>query len=243
MLTAAAASGIGPGADPVYGVLRIRSTPDTTAWTRGLQLSVPRRTIPRSDEGEVSILDLTNRETWTLVHGLILGSLFLLSFAGGLAGLWSLRPELVTTAGIRERMQRLVIGTSAMAVLAWATVITGTWVVYPWYREKLAGDDLSGCAGAQGPGPNCSPRDYLLSGQGGNTEDWHEFGMEWKEHIAWIAPMLATVAAFLVIYYGADLAKRPRLRWMTIAFFTAAFLIAGIAGVFGALITKAAPVQ
>jgi hypothetical protein len=138
-----------------------------------------------------------------------------LAFAGGLAGLWSLRPELVTSEGIRERMQRLVIGTSAMAILAWATVLTGTWVVYPWYRENLAGDDPAACA--QGPGPNCSPRDYLLSGQGGDTEDWHEFGMEWKEHIAWIAPMLATVAAFLVIYCGADLARRPRVRWMTMA--------------------------
>ena len=35
-------------------------------------------------------MSLTNRETWTLIHGLILGSLFLLAFAGGLAGFWSL---------------------------------------------------------------------------------------------------------------------------------------------------------
>lgn len=46
---------------------------------------------------------LTNRETWTLIHGMIIGSAFLLAFAGGLAGLWSLRGELVTAAGIRER--------------------------------------------------------------------------------------------------------------------------------------------
>lgn len=184
-------------------------------------------------------MDLSNRETWTLIHGMILGALFLLAFAGGLAGLWSLKPELVTTAGIRERMQRLVIGTSAMAIFAWATVISGTWVVYPWYREKLAGDDPTACAG--GVGPTCSPRDYLLANE--DKADWHEFGMEWKEHIAWIAPMLATVAAFLVIYYGSDLARRPRLRWMTIAFFTAGFVVAAIAGIFGALITKAAAVQ
>ena len=51
-------------------------------------------------------MTLTNRETWTLIHGLVIGSLFLLAFAGGLAGLWSLRGGLVTSAGIRERVIR-----------------------------------------------------------------------------------------------------------------------------------------
>ena len=67
--------------------------------------------------------------------------------------------------------------------------------------------------------------------------------MEWKEHIAWISPMLATVAAFLVVYYGPSLAKNAKLRNITIGFFVAAFVVAGIAGIFGALITKAAAVQ
>jgi hypothetical protein len=30
-----------------------------------------------------STMELTNRETWTLIHGMIIGSLFLLAFAGG----------------------------------------------------------------------------------------------------------------------------------------------------------------
>ena len=76
-------------------------------------------------------MEFTNRETWTLIHGLILGTFFLLAFGGGLAGLWSLRSEYVTPAGISERLRRLKIGTTAMAIAAWATVITGTWIVYP----------------------------------------------------------------------------------------------------------------
>ncbi len=47
-------------------------------------------------------MDLTSRETWTLIHRLILGSLFLLAFAGGLAGLYSFRTELVTPEGMRR---------------------------------------------------------------------------------------------------------------------------------------------
>ena len=43
-------------------------------------------------------MELTNRETWAALHGIILGGAFLLAFAGGLAGLWSLRPEWVTVS-------------------------------------------------------------------------------------------------------------------------------------------------
>jgi hypothetical protein len=35
-------------------------------------------------------MELNSREIWTVIHGLVLGTLFLLAFAGGLAGLWSL---------------------------------------------------------------------------------------------------------------------------------------------------------
>ena len=189
-------------------------------------------------------MELTSRETWALVHGIILGAAFLLAFSGGLAGLYSLRPQLVTEVGIRERMGRLYVGTIAMAGLVWATVITGTYVVYPWYREKLAGDTFSGCKGLGLPnGTSCSPRDFLLSNVSGNTSEWHSFGMEWKEHLAWFAPLFATVAMFMVLYYGRALARNNTARWITIGFFVLAFATAAVVGILGALITKAAPVQ
>lgn len=190
-------------------------------------------------------MELGSRETWTVIHGLILGTLFLLAFAGGLAGLWSLRPGLLTAAGIRERMTRLYIGAWAMALVAWATVISGTWIVYPWYRVKLApvGDDLyAGCAGATIPTDTCSPRDFLKSDVSGDTQWWHSFGMEWKEHISWAAPILATAAAFLIYYYGARLIGRPWLRAAVIVMFVAAFAAAAIGGVFGAFLNKIAPI-
>jgi len=190
-------------------------------------------------------MDLSNREFWTFIHGMVLGSLFLLAFAGGLAGLYSLRPEWVTTAGIRERMTRLRFGIGLMALVAWGTVVTGTWIVYPWYRENLseAGDDrYAGCEGAQVPNDECSPRDFLLSEATGDTESWHTFGMEWKEHVAWIAPMLATSAAFLVWYYGRSLTESTFLRRLVLWLFAGSFVVAGIAGLFGALITKTAPI-
>jgi hypothetical protein len=36
-------------------------------------------------------MSLTNRETWGLIHGLVLGSFFSLAFAGRLAELYGLR--------------------------------------------------------------------------------------------------------------------------------------------------------
>ena len=38
------------------------------------------------------------------------GALFLLVYGGGLAGLYSLRPDWVTPAGVRERLMRLKLG-------------------------------------------------------------------------------------------------------------------------------------
>jgi hypothetical protein len=189
-------------------------------------------------------VELTYRETWALIHGIVLGAVFLLAFAGGLAGLYSLRPRLVTEEGIRERMGRLYVGTTVMTGLVWATVITGTYVVYPWYREKLAGDTFSGCKGLALPnGETCSPRDFLLSNVSGDTSEWHTFGMEWKEHIAWFSPLFATVSMFMVLYYGRGLARNDTARWLTIGFFVLAFATAAIPGIWGALITKAAPVN
>jgi hypothetical protein len=170
-------------------------------------------------------VDLTTREFWALIHGIVLGGAFLLAFSGGLAGFYSLRPALVTEAGVVERMRRLRLGTGAMAALTWLTVIVGTWIVYPWYREDVPS----------------APKSRLLANP--DTNDWHEFAMEWKEHIAWMAPMLATAATFLVFYYRAELIRNQLARRIAMALFIAAFAVAVIAGVLGALITKKAPVS
>jgi hypothetical protein len=188
-------------------------------------------------------MSFTDREWWGLIHGMGLGALFLLSFGGGLAGLYSLRPQLLTPEGVTERVRRLKVGVVTMAVTAWLTVITGTWIVYPWYREKLATADNAGCKDLDLPSSTCSPRDFLISNESGNTTDWHHFGMEWKEHIAWISPILATVVAFIVVYYGAALVRHDRVRRTALTLFVAAFAFAAVAGAFGAFITKVAPVK
>ena len=187
-------------------------------------------------------MQLSYRETMTVIHGMVLGAAFLLAFGGGLAGLYSFRPALVTPEGIRERTRRLIVGTWAMAMVAWATVITGTWVVYPWYRAKLTGTS-PGCQGATLPTATCSPKDFLTANLTGDTSSWHTFGMEWKEHVAWIAPILATAVAFAVTYYGRRLINHQGIRRALMIMFVLAFGAAGIAGIFGAFINKVAPIR
>jgi hypothetical protein len=170
-------------------------------------------------------MEISAREGWTVAHGMIFGAVFLLAFAGGLAGLYSLRPEWVTASGLRERLSRMKLGLWTMAVVAWATVITGTFVVYPWYRDPAA----------------TSPRSILLGSP--TTAEWHNFGMEWKEHVGWLAPIAATVVAFVVSYYGPTLARRLGERRAVMIFFVVAFLTAAAAGIFGAFLNKVAPVR
>jgi hypothetical protein len=174
---------------------------------------------------------LTAREIWAVIHGMVLGALFLLAYAGGLAELINLGSQWCTEAGIARQVRRLITGTWVMAVVAWLTVTTGTYIVYPWYRAKApAGADLA-----------MYPRNLLLSNP--NTAGWHNLGMEWKEHVAWFAPILATAVAYMVTKYGARLARDNQVRRAIIVIFTIAFLTAAVAGLFGAFINKAAPIR
>ncbi len=177
-------------------------------------------------------MSISPNEGWTVVHGMLFGAMFLLAFAGGLAGLYSLRPEWVTVTGIQERLTRMKVGMWGMATIAWATVITGSFVIYPWYRANAPKGtvDLSKF-----------PKALLLANP--NTAAWHNFGMEWKEHVGWLAPIAATVVAFAVTYYGPTLAKRVGERRALMVFFVVAFLAAAAAGMFGAFINKVAPIR
>ncbi len=177
-------------------------------------------------------MELTSREVWTLIHGMFLGAIYLLAFAGGFAGLYSLRPEFLTAAGMRDRVRRLDWGISIMAVVCWLTVITGTWIVYPWYRAAPPEGTVDLAA---------FPRSFLLANEA--IAQWHSFGMEWKEHVAWLSPILVTAVAFIVWRYGDRLAERDKMRKTVMAVFLVSFALAGIAGALGALITKAAPIR
>ena len=171
------------------------------------------------------------REYWTAIHGMALGFGFVLFFTASLALLLTLQPELLTPQGLRRNVILLKISGLVIAILSWLAVIIGTWIVYPWYRATPPSGttDLNGF-----------PRSHLLAMPA--VSGWHNFGMEWKEHLGWVVPILATVAVFLVFRYGEKLAEEKKIRWTLFVILCVAFVTAGIVGVLGAVITKEAPV-
>ncbi|HEY3739746.1 MAG TPA: hypothetical protein VGL53_07875 [Bryobacteraceae bacterium] len=177
-------------------------------------------------------MEITERALWTLIHGMGFGALYLLACSGGMMALYQFTTSLApleSTPG-RERFVRIYLIT--MVVLAWAAVLSGAYVIYPWYRAvPPAGmSDLSGF-----------PQRLLMSSPA--TIGWHSIGMEWKEHIAWFAPISITMAAAVFIRYGRDLRNHPQLRTAVLTFTLISFVAAAVAGFFGAMIDKYAPVQ
>jgi hypothetical protein len=177
-------------------------------------------------------MEITLRDAITVVHGMFFGALLLLSFTGAAMGLYAVS----TPKGhweITPAQQRwLSLYVALMALLAWLTVLLGAYVVYPWYRaHPPAGlTDLSGY-----------PQRLLLSSPA--TLQWHDIGMEWKEHIAWFAPISLTCAAYLLARYGAHLHVLRPVRQALFGLLALAFVSAGVAGFFGAMLNKYAPVR
>lgn len=177
-------------------------------------------------------MEITTRGLWTLIHGMGFGGLYLLACSGALVELYrryAPKSDGVVTAR-DEGFLRLYLIT--MSILAWLAVLTGAYVVYPWYRAlPPAGlTDLS-----------AFPQRLLMSNP--DTVAWHSLGMEWKEHVAWLAPISITMAAAVFIRYGRNLTQHPALRNAVLGFVLVSFVAAAIAGFFGAEIDDHAPVR
>ena len=175
-------------------------------------------------------MTFTVRELWAAFHGMALGGGYLLLFSGMIYVLWSLKPGWAAATAAATQVKILKAGTVLMAVVMWLTVFIGTYVIYPWYRAKPPAGltDLADY-----------PRYFLVANP--NLAAWHNFGMEWKEHVAWLAPILASAVAAVICRYGPKLIEEAQLRKYLIILFSFAFVIAGIVALLGAFITKAAP--
>jgi hypothetical protein len=178
-------------------------------------------------------MELTARGLWTMVHGMGFGALYLLACSGALVGLWrnTMSSRGAPDTAVDDGFLRAYLIT--MAVLAWVAVLTGTYVIYPWYRAVPPANvtDLAGY-----------PQRLLLSSAA--TAQWHAIGMEWKEHVAWLAPISITMAAVVFVQYGArGIGAYPPLRKAVMGFVLVSFFSAAIAGLFGAMLSKKAPVD
>jgi hypothetical protein len=177
-------------------------------------------------------MEITTRALWTLIHGMGFGALYLLACFAALiehSRRYSPKSSVPVTARDEGFLGRYLL---AMAIVAWITVLTGAYVIYPWYRAVAppGTSDLS-----------LFPQELLKSSP--MTSGWHSLGMEWKEHVAWLTPISITMAAFVVRKYGRHLKSHPQLRNAVLCFTLVSFLSAATAGFFGAMLNKHAPVE
>jgi hypothetical protein len=177
-------------------------------------------------------MEISQRALITALHGMLFGGFFLMAIFGLLVELcrstWATQPTELTSGG--RSLERLYL--ILMVSVGWAAVLLGAYVVYPWYRAiPPAGvTDLA-----------LYPQRFLLSSPA--TSGWHSIGMEWKEHVAWMAPIAITMAAWVLPNQRAAVRKYPQIRRAVLAFALVAFLAAGLASFLGAMIDKAAPVN
>jgi hypothetical protein len=179
-------------------------------------------------------MEITLRELVTSIHGMLFGGFFLLALFGAIVLLLDRfnparnNPD-STFAQPASRWQTLYL--IAMVALGWAAVLSGAYIIYPWYRAVApAGADLA-----------LYPKFLLTSHP--TTAGWHNFGMEWKEHVAWIAPMASTMVAWILLKHRAAWNAHRPIRTTVLGFAAVAFLAAMIAGGWGAMINKKAPIQ
>jgi len=177
-------------------------------------------------------MEITTRSLWTLVHGMGFGALYLLAGSGAIVALFRQYSTAAPSKSVPGENRFLGIYLTVMAVLAWLTVLSGTYIVYPWYRAAPPVGTVDFTA---------YPRSLLLSNPA--TRQWHSIGMEWKEHVAWMVPIAITAAAAVAIRYARDLRNHPQLRSTLVGFVAASLFAAGIAGFFGAMLDKNAPVE
>lgn len=172
------------------------------------------------------------RDLVTMLHGMGFGVLFLLAFSGAIGLIYS---SAIggggTMANALRHMQMFRFYMISMAVLSWLAVLSGTYIVYPWYRAvpPAGATDLAHY-----------PQRLLLSNP--MTAGWHDVGMEWKEHVSWFTPIAITMVAYLFLAYGPSLARQRHARAAILGFTAAAFLGTLVSGFFGAMLNTRAPI-
>ena len=168
----------------------------------------------------------------TMVHGIVLGGGALMALFASLFALQVLpaasEPSLLPTRSTRL-LQWLLVGT---AVILWLTVLGGTYLIFPPYRatppEGIT--DLSQY-----------PRSLITSNP--QTAWLHSFGMEIKEHMPWIAAMLATAVAFVGARDRSALLVNATQRQMATVMLAISFLLVAFVAVLGVFINKVAPLD
>lgn len=173
----------------------------------------------------------SDRSVWTMIHGIVLGGGALMALAAALFSLRAMRAADPSNSAQRESRHLAWLVVFAAAAL-WLTVLIGTYVNFPPYRATPP-DGLTDLSQY--------PRSLLQSNP--ETVWLHALAMEIKEHVPWIAAMLATAVAFVALRYRSKLLTDMRLNSMATTLLAICFGLASIVGVLGIFVNKVAPLE
>jgi len=158
-----------------------------------------------------------------IVHGIVLGGLFIAALAATFAALFSFRQDLLTGEGCVRRIRTLKLLGGASLVAGWAAVLLGTFVIDPYFH-----------------GGNDPPAHVLESFSG--TIRWVTWAMPAKENLAWMSVLLTSAAVVALFSRPQLLLARGWARRLVLAFLGLALLFAGLAGLLGAGLAKVGPI-
>ena len=171
----------------------------------------------------------SDRSLWTMLHGLVLsgGALMLL-----VAALFALRAMAAPEGSIVAARQSNAFAwlTTAIAALLWLSVLGGTYIIFPMYRATPP-EGLASLAEY--------PRALLMASA--DTRWLHAFGMEIKEHMPWIAAMLATAAAVVARRHRATILADAGLRRVTGSLLAIVLVLVSFVALLGVFVNKVAP--
>jgi hypothetical protein len=166
-----------------------------------------------------------------MAHGIVLGGATLMGLAAALFHLYAARtpvePRIAAPAS-----RAFATLTTATAVTLWLTVLVGTYVIFPPYRAAPP-------AGATDLRPY--PRSLIQASP--DTRWLHSFAMESKEHMPWIAAMIATAVAFVAVRCRSALLSEASLRSMAAVLLAICFVLVSFVSLLGVFVNKVAPLH
>lgn len=174
----------------------------------------------------------SERSIWTMVHGVGLGGAALLALAAALFALYLMRPRAGDAGAIPDRSGSIAGLTGFTAAMIWLATLVGTYVVFPPYRATPPEGTTDLAA---------YPRSLIMADP--STTWLHAFAMETKEHLPFIASMLATSVAFVAWRYRSRLLGDATLRRFGAALLVISFTIVAYVSLLGVFINKVAPLD
>ena len=173
----------------------------------------------------------TTNSLWTMVHGIVLGGGALMALAASLFAIYLMRTDPGADLALDGPARKLGLLTAFTAVALWLTVIVGTYIVFPPYR-------VTPPEGTTDLAPY--PRAMILDSP--ETAWLHAFAMETKEHVPFMAAMLATAIAFVALRYRTAVLRDEPLRGITAALIGVCIILVSYVSLLGVFVNKVAPV-